>query len=337
MKKITIFLLVGLSLISGIFYFYFETYCGKTSRTSESIFEVKVGEGVWLIADNLKKEDLIVGKTFFFLYFKSHNEKIYPGKYSLSGQMTIPEITIRLTSKKEILKKDIILTFPEGWNLNKISQRIQKSDLQNVADFTALAKNADYFKEKYSYNFLNELPQGATLEGFLFPDTYFFVPDSSSEEIIKRMLDNFDQKIDGTIREEISQQKKTLYEIITLASILEMEVKTQEDRELASGIFWNRIRIGQPLQSCATLAYVLGINKKQYTWNDTQTASPYNTYLNKGLPPGPIGNPGSSTLKAAIFPKNSNFNYFLSDPQTGKTIFSGTIEEHNQNKVKYGL
>jgi UPF0755 protein len=338
-KKIIIISLIVVSLLSGIFYFYFETYYGKTSRTRESLFEVKEGEGIALIADNLKKEDLIAGKTFFFFYlkFQGISGKIIPGQYRLSGQMTIPEIAWCLTRKEETIPKEIILTFPEGWNLEKISQRIQKSDLQNVADFPVLAKNPAYFKEKYGYAFLNGLPQKATLEGFLFPDTYFFSPDSSSEEIIKKMLDNFDQKVGQSVREEIIRQKKTLYKVVTMASILEMEVKTQEDRELASGIFWNRIKIGQPLQSCATLAYVLGVNKKQYTWADTRTPSPYNTYLNKGLPPGPIGNPGSSTLQAAIFPKDSNFNYFLNDPQTGQTIFSRTLEEHNQNKVKYGL
>lgn len=337
--KIIIFLLIIISLVSGIFYFYFETYYAKTGRASESIFEVKEGEGVALIADNLKKEDLINGKTFFFFYLKIKGigGKIIPGKYNLNGQMTIPEIAIRLTTKEEILKKDIVLTFPEGWTLEKVSQRIQKSELQNVADFPTLAKNPAYFKEKYGYAFLGGLPQGATLEGFLFPDTYFFAPESTSEEIIKKMLDNFGRKLTADLKAEIIQQKKTIYQIITLASILEMEVKTQEDREIVSGIFWSRIKIGQPLQSCATLAYVLGVNKKQYTIKDTQTVSPYNTYLNQGLPPGPIGNPGSSTLKAAIFPQNSNFNYFLSDPETSQTIFSRTFEEHTQNKFKYGL
>jgi len=336
-KKTIIFLLIGISLLSGIFYFYFETYYGKTDRMREGLFEVREGEGVWMIANNLEKEDLIAGKTFFFLYLKFHNKKIYPGKYHLSGQMAIPEIALCLTKKEEIIPEEVVLTFPEGWNLEKISQRIQKSGLKNSADFSVLAQNPAYFKEKYGYAFLSELPQEATLEGFLFPDTYFFAPDSGSEEIIKKMLDNFDQKVDESARKEIIRQKKSLYEVITLASILEMEVKTKEDWELVSGIFWNRIKIGQPLQSCATLAYVLGVNKKQYTWEDTQTVSPYNTYLNQGWPPGPIGNPGSATLKAAIFPKDSDFNYFLNDPQTGRTIFSRTLEEHNQNKTKYGL
>ncbi|MBU2028695.1 endolytic transglycosylase MltG, partial [Patescibacteria group bacterium] len=294
--KIIIFLSIAISLISGIFYFYFETYHGRTSQTREIVFEVKEGERVALIANNLKKENLIAGKTFFFFYLKWQgiSGKIIPGKYRLNGQMAIPEIALRLTKKEEVIPKEIVLTFPEGWNLEKITQRIQKSDLQNTADFSDLAKNPTYFKEKYSYEFLNGLLPKATLEGFLFPDTYFFAPESTSEKIIKKMLDNFDQKLSPELRKELILQKKTLYEIITLASILEMEVKTQADREIVSGIFWNRIKVGQPLQSCATLAYVLGVNKKQYTHKDTQTVSPYNTYLNPGLPPGPIGNPGSA-------------------------------------------
>ncbi len=337
--KVIIFLTIIISLISGIFYFYFETYYGQTNRKSEIIFEVEEGEGVALIADNLKKENLIAGKTFFFFYLKTKgiSGKIIPGQYRLSGQMAIPEIAARLTQKETTVPKEIILTFPEGWTLEKITQRIQKSDLQNTADFSILAKNPAFFKEKYHYAFLSGLPQGATLEGFLFPDTYFFAPESTAEEIIKKMLDNFDQKLSPELKKEMVLKKKNLYEIIILASILEMEVKTQADREIVSGIFWSRLKIGQPLQSCATLAYVLGVNKKQYTYQDTQTVSPYNTYLNKGLPPGPIGNPGIATMQAAIFPKDSNFNYFLSDPETGQTIFSRTFEEHIQNKAKYGL
>ena len=187
--KVIIFLTIIISLISGIFYFYFETYYGQTNRKSEIIFEVEEGEGVALIADNLKKENLIAGKTFFFFYLKTKgiSGKIIPGQYRLSGQMAIPEIAARLTQKETTVPKEIILTFPEGWTLEKITQRIQKSDLQNTADFSILAKNPAFFKEKYHYAFLSGLPQGATLEGFLFPDTYFFAPESTAEEIIKKM------------------------------------------------------------------------------------------------------------------------------------------------------
>lgn len=338
-KKVIIFLLVALILSGGVYYFYFQTYWGKTNTVEEKNFEIKEGESLFSIAENLKREKLIPGKIYFYYYLKTQglNTKIIPGHYLLGGQMGIPEIAFRLTQKEDPVKKEIALTFPEGWNLEKISQRIDANGLNQAGDFSALTKNPAYFKEKYGYEFLSDLPKNVTLEGFLFPDTYFFAPEATSEEIIKKMLDNFEQKVTPDLKKEILARQRTLYEIVTLASLLEMEVKSQEDRELVSGIFWNRIKIGQPLQSCATLAYVLGVNKKQYRWEDTQVVSPYNTYLNQGLPPGPIGNPGMETLRAAIFPKDSNYNYFLSDPQSGNTIFSSSFEEHNQNKIKYGL
>jgi len=120
-----------------------------------------------------------------------------------------------------------------------------------------------------------------------------------------------------------------------MASLLEKEVNTKEDREIVSGIFWRRIKEGRPLQSCATIAYILGIDKWRYSFEDTRIKSPYNTYLHKGLPPGPISNPGVESIRSAIFPRKSDYNYFLTDPETGNTIFAETIEEHNQNKIKY--
>ncbi|KKQ14969.1 MAG: hypothetical protein US25_C0015G0002 [Candidatus Moranbacteria bacterium GW2011_GWE1_36_7] len=137
--------------------------------------------------------------------------------------------------------------------------------------------------------------------------------------------------------DEISKQKKTLYDVITMASIIEGEVQTDEDRKIVSGLFWNRLKIGQAFGSDATLEYVLGGNKRQHSLAETKTDSPYNTYLYKGLPPGPVSNPGISAIRAAIYPIETEYNYFLSDPKTGKTIFSKTFEEHVVNKGKYGL
>ena len=120
-----------------------------------------------------------------------------------------------------------------------------------------------------------------------------------------------------------------------MASILEKEVRSEQDMKIVSGIFWDRIKIGQALQSCATLAFVLGVNKVQYTYTDTQIISPYNTYKHKGLPPGPISNPGLKALNAAVEPIKTEYNYFLSRPDTGETVFAKTLDQHNANKAKY--
>jgi UPF0755 protein len=118
---------------------------------------------------------------------------------------------------------------------------------------------------------------------------------------------------------------------------VEKEVRSEEDMKTVAGIFWKRVKDEYLLQSCATLAYILGEDKTQYSYEDTQINSVYNTYLNPGLPPGPVSNPGLNAIQASINPEENDYYYFLSDPKTGKTIFSKTLEEHNLNKVRYGL
>ena len=120
-----------------------------------------------------------------------------------------------------------------------------------------------------------------------------------------------------------------------MASILEREVKSDEDRAIVSGIFWKRLESNYPLESCATIAYILEIDKWRYSVEETRIESPYNTYLNVGLPPTPINNPGLSAIEAAVYPEYTDYNFFLTDPETGVTIFSKTFDEHNANKRKY--
>ena len=169
----------------------------------------------------------------------------------------------------------------------------------------------------------------------MFPDTYRIYIDADLDDIIRKMLGNFDGKLTAKMREDISKQGKTIYEIVTMASLIEKEVRTEKDMKIVSGIFWNRIKNGQALQSCASLAYILGVNKAQYTTEDTKIISPYNTYQNPGLPPGPISNPGIQAIKAAIYPTDTDYNYFLTNPANGETIFSKTFNEHIKNKNKY--
>jgi uncharacterized YceG family protein len=217
-----------------------------------------------------------------------------------------------------------------------------------TVDLVTSSIDGEYHLEKSGENiFIHRLPIGKNKNNLHYQSqkellayawkAYFFSKKLTSEEIVKKMLNNFDSQLTLELRDEIAKQGKSLEEVVTMASIIEKEVISEKDRKIASGIFWDRIKNGQPLQSCATISYVLGTNKKQYTFEDTRIQSPYNTYLNQGLPPGPICNPGISAIRAAIYPTNTDYNYFLSDPETGNTVFSKTIEEHNSNKVKYGL
>ncbi len=230
-----------------------------------------------------------------------------------------------------VVLEEKTLTIIEGWNLDNLELYLTKqgfSDANQLSDLKIKDYSADY-------EFLLSAPANASLEGYLFPDTYRVYTDATLDDLIRKMLDNFDYKLDNPWREEISRQGKTIHQIVTMASIIEKEVSASTDRAIVSGIFWQRIKIGQPLESCATLAYILGEYKAQYSQADTQIESPYNTYRRYGLPPGPIASPGQASIRAAIYPEKSDFHYFLTRPDTGATVYSRTFSEHVANKVKY--
>ncbi|KKP71139.1 MAG: Aminodeoxychorismate lyase [Candidatus Moranbacteria bacterium GW2011_GWE2_35_2-] len=331
-----VFIFIFILIVGGFFYLQNQMNFSHGDFSGEKDFTIEKGADAMEIGENLESEGLISNSKLFVFYLWKHNlrGKIIAGDYVISSNLTIADIAVLITTKKE--DNQIKITIPEGWRNLKIAERLKSNKLP-VDEFETLSKDPKYFQGKYGYDFLNDIPNGYDLEGYLFPDTYFFTKDASAEMIIKKMLDNFERKVLADMILEIKSQGKSLYEIISMASVIEGEVRSQDDRKLVSGIFWNRIKSGQPLQSCATLAYVLGENKKQYSYADTQVDSPFNTYQNPGLPPGPISNPGISAIEAAIYPVETTYNYFLSNPQTGETVFSRTLDEHNTNKVKNGL
>lgn len=239
--------------------------------------------------------------------------------------------------KTPLLREEKVIRVIEGWRNADIAKELATLDLVSIPQFTAVTK-LDYSGK---FDFLSDKPQSTDLEGYLYPDTYRVYASSTADEIIMKMLTNFDNKLTPQMRADIKSQGKTINEIITMASLIEKEAPISyrtgklDDAKIVSGIFWNRIKSGQALQSCATLAYVLGINKSQYSEADTKIDSPYNTYENPGLPPGPIANPGILAIEAAIYPIKTNYNYFLTPSGSQELIFARTYEEHLQNKNKY--
>ena len=311
-------------------------------------FLISQGESVKQIGENLYKAGLIKSKFYFKIYalMSKQQTNLQTGEYILNPSLSIKEIANALVTG-ESLSKERTIKIIEGWNVRDIDEYLKKNNIIEDDSFIGLAKKGimNYeFPPKADQplaegimgpEFLNDAPANASIEGYLFPDTYRIFKDASAEDIIEKMLTNFDKKLTKEMRVEIADQGKTIYKIITMASLIEKEVRTSEDMKIVSGIFWDRIKYGQPLESCATLAYILGVNKKQYSVEDTKIVSPYNTYQNLGLPPGPICNPGLSAIKAAIYPVFTDYNYFLSRLDTGETIFSKTLDEHNRNKAKY--
>lgn len=300
MKKYLIVLV--LFLIIGVL--ALEIYLSKNPFSEkETVFIIEKGTNLFQIADSLEKEGLIKNKILFIFYVavKGNHGKLKAGEYSLNSSMGVADIAKKIISG-EVAK--ITVTVPEGFTVKQIEERLGF-----------------------------ELP-GENLEGFLFPDTYHFPLRVSGEEVVKEMQENFEKKLTTDLREEIKKQGKTILETVTMASLLEKEVKTKEEKELASGILWKRLENKIPLQVDATITYVTGGKTTRVLKEDTQIDSPYNTYKYRGLPPGPICNPGLESILAAVYPEGSQYWYYLSAPD-GKTYFSITLEEHNIKKVKY--
>lgn len=333
MRKIFIIIaFVAVVILTTFFYFRYQVYYSHGTSKETVSFVIEKGEGNKIIGERLKKEGLISGRYYFYYYVWSHKliSQILPDDYELSGIMTIPEIALTVTKEQD---KNIKVTFPEGWTSKQMAGRISAKELAGD-EFLKIVNNPGEIKNQYS--FLAD-PEIKTLEGYLFPETYFFTKEMDAETMVKKMLGIFNTKITSQMKSDALKNERTLNDIIIMASIIKGEVRTDEDRKIVSGIFWKRLKEGKALQSCATLAYITGENKKQYSEADTKIQSPYNTYLYKGLPPTPISNPGLSAITAAIYPAETPYNYFLSDPETGETIFSKTYKEHTANKTRYGL
>ncbi len=336
-----LFKLLPLIIIISLLSFYFIYLRAIDSPVSESdsqvIFSIEKGEGVSLISANLLDNNLISSELFFKIYLwrSQLDKKLQAGKYTLTPSMSMKEI-VDVFVYGNVLSNEIDIKIIEGWSLDDIATSLEKNNQINSDDFLKLAEAP---LSKWNFNFpkpvfLDGLSKN-DLEGYIFPDTYRVFENSRSSDLIKRSLDNFDKKLSSEMREDIKRQNKTIHEIITMASIIEKEVINDEDKKLVSGILNKRLEIGMMLQVDSTINYITGKNDPGALLADLKIDSPYNTYKYYGLPPGPICNPGLSSIMAAIYPTDSEYLFYLNRQDTLETIFSKTYEEHLRNKNKY--
>ncbi len=327
---------------AGVFLYRAKTV--KSGFSGEKLFHIEVGEDITSIAKRLERERLVASKWYFLwsAWRGGLRGNVRAGDFVIAGRRTAPEVIVILRSE-EGKPKEITLTFPEGWDSKKIAARLNANRFDGDRFLALVKEPLPEWREKYVT--LQNLQEGSSLEGFLFPDTYTFLLSATPEDIIEKMLRDFETRFGDDLRREATRQEKSIFDIVVMASILEREIGTanqsletiERDRKMVSDIFWRRLGDGHALESCATVQFVLGSNKPQLSFEETRTPSPYNTYINKGLPPGPIGNPGIVSLRAALFPTTNDFYYFLNNPETGETFFAKTLEEHGRNKVQNGL
>jgi len=329
--------------------YLFNNYLSPVDMNDSANEEVVVENGMSLsdISELLYDKGIIRDKTVFKYYvdFSDMSSELQAGTYELSKDMTMDDI-IDTLKKGNGNSEEIQVMFPEGSTVKTITQTLKdKKVLTDDANFLKQCQSgsgySSYYFVKQVVDQLKESGQERKylLEGYLFPDTYRIYADSSESEIIKKMLNRFNEIFSNDYLNRADEMDMTVDQVITLASLIEREGKTQDFKKI-SAVFHNRLDAGMRLDSCATLQYITGETKYVFSDEEKEIDSDYNTYKYKGLPAGPICNPGKKAIEAALYPDEEyvkdDYRYFcLAEPDSGELIFSRTLKEHNANVKKY--
>ncbi len=310
------FVVLILTVLIGVFWWQDGVSPVDKNDQSSVMFIIKRGEPVQSIVNRLAAERLIRSKVVFFLLIKFEQEdrNIQAGDFRLKRSMTAHEVLKELQHGAI----DIWVTILEGWRVEEIAERLSNDLRISSQEFLAIAR-----------------------EGYMFPDTYLFPKDASASAIVAILQKNFDRRVPESLREKSSHIGLSFEEVVILASLVEREGRGREDKRMIAGILLNRLREGMKLDVDATLQYIIGYDTTERTWwkkgltNDHKKIdSPYNTYMYKGLPPGPICNPGLLSIEAVLDPIQSDYFFYLHDKQ-GTLHYAKTLDEHERNIARY--
>ncbi|MDF2570556.1 MAG: mltG [Sporomusa sp.] len=285
------------------------------------LITIKPGTPTRTIAAELENQKLIRNALVFRAAAKLQGleNSLQAGEYAISPDMSIRKMLLMMSQGQTAYQQ---FTIPEGYTVDQVAELLAEKKLANAEKFKAAAKNFAPF------SYMTSHPDSKyRVEGFIFPDTYRVTRGVSEEELLTMMVKQFDTKLTPDLRQRAIDKGLSLREVVIMASLVEKEAKLSEERPVIAGVFANRVKQAMPLQSCATIQYILGYPKPELTIHDTQIPSPYNTYQIMGLPPGPIANPGNAAIRAVLFADNTDYLYFVADKQ-GKHHFSKTYEEH---------
>lgn len=305
--------------------------CGnlKTLNDEITLFQIKSGESVYTVSENLQDEGLIDNAKQFrlFVRLKKADRNIKSGYYEVPPNASYADLIALFSSG---VSYSIKVTIPEGYNIFEIAAVMQENDLVSESDFILAAHDPELLA-RY------DLPEDGSLEGYLFPDTYYVPFDADATAIVTMMLDNFDSVVDEEMLAEIEATGYTLNEILTMASIVEKESAVESEKPTIAGVYYHRLSIDMILQADPTLIYALtlaGVYDGDIKWSHFEFDSPYNTYKSSGLPPYPIANPGETSILAAMYPEDVDYLYFCAGPNGGH-VFAETYSEHLRNVNAY--
>ncbi|MDR3072788.1 MAG: endolytic transglycosylase MltG [Clostridiales Family XIII bacterium] len=328
--------ILGLLVIAVVILFFVYQHSLKpvdATDTTDVVVVIEDGSGAKGAAGALKDADVIRSEFFFLLRARLDGKynNLRAGTYTLKKSMSTDDILVVLT-KQEIVSETTSFTIPEGYNITQIKNRLVEAGLVTEEEFLNEVANG-----VFDYKFMEGLPAGPErLEGFLYPDTYEVYVDAGAHAIIDKMLARFDELFKPEYYTRAQEVGLTVFEAVNMASIIERESVVPEERPVMARVFYNRLNIDMPLQSCATIQYILGEPKEFLSVADTQIESPYNTYLHLGMPPGPICNPRIESIEAALYPAKNDYIFFvLSEKLDGSHNFSDNEDQFAIDSEKY--
>ncbi len=313
--------LVGLAGAAGLWLLAWLTLSGIGGQAPR-VVEIAPGTGIRAMARQLREAGVIRQGWAFRTYvlLSGSARKLKAGEYAFPPRQPLPEVVRRLAAGDVVQRP---LSVPEGFTAAQIAARLEDAGLLGREAFMAVVRDPDLAREW-------GVP-APSLEGFLFPDTYRLTKGLSPRDVARRMVDRFHAQVGRDLFAAGEAQGLNPLQLITLASIIEREVAQPDEREIVASIFYNRLRARKRLESCATVLYSQGRLSGSLSLEDLQTVSPYNTYRHAGLPPGPIGNPGLAAIRAAAYPAQTNYMFFVVGPD-GRHVFSEDFDAHKRAK-----
>lgn len=319
-------ILVAASLTGSYVY---DAYLRAPESETPRAFVVAPGESAGRIAWRLSEEGFLDSPRFFSLYARlaGVEDAFQAGTFELASGMSFREIVRELRRAEA---GEVQVTIPEGFTLAQIGERVREVLPHVTAEAWDAAVGPDSPFASHPFVVAAGKPSNVDLEGYLFPDTYRFFADATAEQVARRMLDTMAERF-GPASADATYSG---HEILTLASIVEREVRGARDMALVSDIFRSRLDIGMPLQADSTISYYLGKTSAELTVDDLRADEPFNTYTRLGLPPGPIANPGLDAIRAALHPEPNAWLFFLT-ADDGTVAYASTFEEHVANKNRY--
>lgn len=313
-------------VLAGLTWFSWVIFTPVDPSAAKQVVTVSRGDGLSQVTETLRQEHIIRYPRLFavWMWLSGSAHRIQPGSYEFSGAQNYREIRSLLISGGVGQQR---VTVPEGWTVSEIAAQLGKQGIVDPKAFVEAAKAANF------PDLVRGIDPTLSLEGYLFPDTYFFQINSDPKKVISTMLSNFVTRVEP-LGAEITKSGLTTAQIVTLASIVEREARAETDMRLVADILVKRLKGDIPLQADATSLYEIGDWKHQLTDADLKKSTPYNTRVNKGLPPTPISNPGLAAIKAVLTREPSPYLYYITDKE-GKMHYARTQAEHDANVARY--